>query len=187
MSFTLSHTESAILQEINIARSNPHGYSEVLEKERRPYFEGITFKPPGKEYVLQTREGRGAVDEAISYLRGVPGQPSLKPSYGLSAAALESVKEIGPTGQQAPGHSLKRIDKWGKLEGPKAVELVLFGNADAREQISRLLIGDGDPQREQRNHLYESKWRYIGIAVGEHASSYKQMAILILAEGFYDR
>jgi len=187
MSFTLSHTESALLNEINIARSNPQGYSDVLENDRRPHFDGTTFKPPGKDYVLQTREGRAAVEEAISYLRGTPGLPSLKPSYGLSAAALESVKEIGPTGQQAPGHSLKRLDKWGKLEGAKAVALVVFGNADARELISRLLVGDGDSQRDQRNHLYESKWRQLGIAVGEHASSYKQMAIIILAEGFFDK
>ena len=55
------------------------------------------MKRPGK-VTLKTKEGVGAVKEAIEKLRGQTSLPPLRWSEDMSKATKDHVKDIGPKG-----------------------------------------------------------------------------------------
>ena len=85
----LSDLEAGVLREMNLARTEPRRYAELLE-ERRRYYRGNRFERPG-EIAIITTEGVGAVNEAIEFLRRVNPVGALQPSQGLSRAAQDHV------------------------------------------------------------------------------------------------
>jgi uncharacterized protein YkwD len=85
-----------IVEELNQLRSNPSGYASYLQ-ERLRYFQGKVLRLPGRT-PLQTVEGAAAVQEAIRALRTLKPIPVLKPASGLSLAARDHVRDIGPKG-----------------------------------------------------------------------------------------
>ena len=67
-------------------------------------------------------------------------------------------------------------------DGNRFLELLGFGEATARELISRLVVGDGDAERYDRTALTDPAMRFIGVAYGDHRSQYKKMLCINLAE-----
>ena len=61
--------ETAVLDEINFARTRPRDYAERLRTYRR-FFKGKVVWYPGNPDGLQTAEGMRAVDEAIAFQIG---------------------------------------------------------------------------------------------------------------------
>lgn len=61
-----------------------------------------------------------------------------------------------------------------------------FGSDDAREIVLRFVVGDGSPSRNERKHVFNPKLQMMGVAVGDHQSAFKKMALVTFAGNFYD-
>jgi hypothetical protein len=175
---SLGDDESLLFREINNVRRNPAEYANILEKERKPYFEGRMLKKPNTKIALQTEEGVSAVDEAIKALRVQPSLPELTVSYGLTLAAREAVAELGGADDRID--SVHRLYKFGDFED-QAVEIASFSRPpfDAREQVLRLLIGDGNQLREHRMYILSPSFKVVGVAVREVPRGPESVASLI--------
>jgi len=135
--------------------------------------------------MLKTHEGVKAVDDAIRFLRRTNPCSALTPSIGLCATESELIKERGPAGHESWNDDfLERIKRWGTVVG-EAVEIVNFGAANPKEQVIRLIISDGDQERDLRQRLFDTRWKVVGVSYGNHATHTKMLAISF-GEGFYD-
>jgi len=182
-SVSLSPDEQALVRELNKARTNPAAYADVLERERRPYFDGKNLKLPGSNVILVTEEGQFAVDDAINFLRNEKPLPPFSVSVGMTKAAKEAIAEIGPKGDTSC-ESIQKFEKYGRFE-QEAVEIASFGTSDAKEIVVRFLVCDGSPDRVQRTYIFEPIYKAIGVAVGAHNSAYKTMACLNFTKMFH--
>jgi uncharacterized protein YkwD len=114
----LSKLENEVLQELNLARTNPATFARLLE-DYRAQFNGKIVKRPGK-IDLMTSEGTRAVDEAIRTLKSQKPLDAFRPSKGMSLAAKDHVKDTGPRGltghsgadRSSPFDRMNRHGKW---------------------------------------------------------------------------
>jgi uncharacterized protein YkwD len=181
----LSPLEAQIVREINLARSNPAAYAAVIAA-LRPYYDGPMLKKPGQP-PLATHEGVAAVDEAIRFLQSAAPLPPLRLSPGLSRAANDHVGDLGPQGQlghrgsdgSTVAERVKRYGSWENLIG----ENIAFGSDDARDIVRQFIIDDGMPERGHRDHLFNPRFRVVGVACGPHAA-YRLMCVIALAGGY---
>mmetsp|Transcript_11898 Transcript_11898/g.16499 ORF Transcript_11898/g.16499 Transcript_11898/m.16499 type:complete len:317 (+) Transcript_11898:53-1003(+) len=181
----LTLQEGALLKELNRARTHPHEYADILERDRKPYFDGKNLKLPNANVILVTEEGVGAVNEAIDFLRKQKPLPPFALSPGMTKAAREAIAEVGKIGDTAC-ESIKRFDQYGRFE-QEAVEIASFGTADAKEIVIRFLICDGSSDRIQRAYIFEPIYGAIGLSVGEHNSQYKSMACINFTKMFHPK
>ena len=82
----LSPLEHAVVSEINMARRAPKDYASILEQSRK-YYDRKVLRLPGEPPLL-TKEGVGAVVEAIRFLHATKSVFPLTPSKGMSSGAL---------------------------------------------------------------------------------------------------
>ncbi len=184
----LSPLEKEILREINLARTQPAKYADVLE-QMKSYYEGKLFKRPGEETVL-TEEGSSAVEEAVRFLRKVKPLPPLVPSRGLSSAARDHVREQGPRG--AIGHRsrdgssiadrIKRYGRWQTAFG----ENISYGESHARMIVAVWIIDDGVPERGHRDNLFNADFKTAGVSFGGHAA-FKSMCVADFAASYQEK
>ena len=66
---------------------------------------------------------------------------------------------------------------------PLCLQLLNWGPGSAREIVYRILVCDGDDKRTQRILLFSKRWTACGVAVGDHASQFKRVAMIPIAEG----
>ena len=92
----LSSIERGVVDEMNLARTNPRAYAEFLA-DRRRYFNGNRLELPG-EIALITREGAAGYDNAIDFLRSTRPLPPLTASAGMSQAADDLANEQSSRG-----------------------------------------------------------------------------------------
>jgi len=166
----LDELESAVADEINLARSNPVAYASVL-RDYRSYVDGKSLEVPGFEPVLLA-EGRGAVDEAIAFLERQKPMPALFVSRGLSLAARDLASDQGRSG--ATGHEAAdgsspfvRMTRHGSWTGT-AGEDVSYGPSFARAIVVALIVDDGLPTRLHRANIFSKEYSVMGIAAGSH-------------------
>lgn len=166
----LSGLENAVLEELNLARTNPQTYAKLLE-DYRATFNGKIAKRPGK-IDLMTKEGTRAVDEAIAALKRQKPLDAMRPSKGMSKGAMDHVKDIGPKG--ITGHSgsdgskpFDRINRYGEWQ-QTAGENISFGNDQGRAVIIQLIVDDGVSNRGHRINIYKKEFNRVGIACGPH-------------------
>ncbi|MEG4508291.1 CAP domain-containing protein [Microcoleus sp. F6_B4] len=181
----LSSVEQSVLDEINLARTNPSGYADILA-QRRPYYQGNLVNIPGQVSRL-TNEGVAALDEAIGVLRSTSPLPALSPSRGMSLAAKDHVNDIGPKGlvehRGTDGSDTpQRIDRYGDPQG-RVGETIDFGANTGRQIVIDFLVDDGVPSRGHRDNILGSSFRFAGISVGSHAQ-YGTMAVIDFADGY---
>eukprot|EP01117_Protostelium_nocturnum_P020648 TRINITY_DN939_c0_g2_i1.p1 TRINITY_DN939_c0_g2~~TRINITY_DN939_c0_g2_i1.p1 ORF type:complete len:356 (+),score=88.07 TRINITY_DN939_c0_g2_i1:204-1271(+) len=182
-SVPLSREEQNLIQELNHARTNPSAYADILERDRKPYFEnGKHLKLPGTNVLLVTEEGVNAVNDAIHFLRSQAPLPPFKVSAGMVNAAKEAIAEVGPVGETSC-ESIRRFDNYGRFE-QEAVEIASFGTSDSREIVLRFIVCDGQPDRIQRSYIYEPIYSCVGFSIGEHKSAYRTMACINFTKGF---
>ena len=181
----LSAIEARILREMNLARSKPAGYAELLA-ERRKYFKETRFKQP-REGAIETQEGVAALDDAIEYLKQVGPAAALTPSPGISRAARDHVLDQGPSG--GLGHQGKdgsrtadRVSRYGKWSG-KLAENISYGQSDAREVVLQQIVDDGTPARDHRMNLLDPDFRIVGLACGRH-EEYGVMCVTTFATDY---
>jgi len=181
----LSTLEAGVLQEMNLARTQPATYAEFLE-ERRQYYRGRRFERPG-EVPIVTNEGVGAVDEAIRFLRRVKPVGALSPSQGMSRAAQDHVRDQGPSG--STGHRgndgsrmSERVNRYGRWSG-KIGENISYGRSDARDVVIQLIVDDGIRSRGHRKNMFDPEFRLVGLACGDHAG-YGVMCVTTFASAY---
>jgi uncharacterized protein YkwD len=156
---------SAVVHEMNLARQNPAGYAAHLE-ELRSQFNGRFLVLPGKTKIY-TREGLGAVDEAIRFLRSAqPLQPlTLSPGMCRGAADHCASQVGGAIGHGNPASRMNRYGNWAAAWG----ENIAYGKTNARDIVMALIIDDGLRARKHRANIFAAKFNYAGAAYGPHA------------------
>lgn len=183
---TASEEEKAVVIEINRIRQHPKAYAAYL-KSLRGYFEGTLWRLPGR-IPIRTQEGVAALDEAVAFLESVEPCAPLAFSERLFHAALELVREQGPTGQT--GHrgpsgstSQTRILR----QGPVGLcgEIINYGPELPRMTMLQLVIDDGVPNRGHRKNIFNTEFKIAGAAIGAH-QVYGSMTVVDMADGFTD-
>lgn len=184
----LSAMERGVLDEINVARTNPLKYAEFA-KDLRNSMAGRMIKRPGKPTIL-TQEGTAAVDEAIGFLRSVRLVTALSPSRGLSMAARDLVRDQGTKGttghEESNGSQMnQRADRYGEWTAVIA-ENISYGAETPREHVLSLIIDDGVHSRGHRKNIFTPTFSMIGIACGPHAK-FSSMCVIDFAGGYRDK
>jgi len=192
----LSPLEKDVVQEINVARTQPQKYVAFLA-QLRPHYVGTTLQHPGDIASatapggpLITHEGVKAVEEAIAFLRATSPLPPLAISRGMSLGAKELVKDQGQTGgmghQGSDGsYSDMRVNRYGHWQGRMA-ENIAYGVASARGMIMTLSIDDGVPGRGHRHNLFDLQSHVVGVACGPHRT-WQIVCVMTFAAGYLER
>ena len=184
----LSPSEKAVVHEINLARTAPKNYASFLEQFKKYYHEKLIKLP--NETPIITKEGVEALMEATRFLRSTKPVPLLNLSKGMSWGARDHVKDLGLSGgsqhrgsdRSQPWDRVNRYGIWQKVIG----ENISFGHDRARNIVMSLIIDDGVPHRGHRKNIFNSDFRVIGVACGEHPN-YKTICIITLAGGYIER
>jgi uncharacterized protein YkwD len=179
--------EQDVFKEVNLVRTHPAEYAAYLE-QMRPYFAGKEFRQPGRP-ALVTAEGVAALDEAIRFLRAAKPAPAFTISAGMSSGARELVKDQSATGatghRGADGSFLEqRATRFGTVIDPVG-ENISYGNDDtARDRVIAWLVDDGVASRGHRKRLFETSYKVVGVACGDHEMG--GMCVITFAGGFSD-
>ena len=177
-----------ILNELNLARTDPAHYAMFL-KERRGNYKGKKYVM-GEGTALMTSEGVSALDEAIAFLEKAKPVRPLTLSGRLSEVAMDLVKTNGPTGET--GHDTAggmTFDQRVAMHGRWVTEVgedLSFGPTDPREIVVQLIIDDGVRSRGHRTNIFSPGFRVVGIACGAHRD-YGTMCVIDFAGGFKPR
>lgn len=184
----LTTLESEVVEELNLARTQPQIYAGFLTEYAELYI-GSQVHEPG-EKVLLTREGKSAVNEAIRFLKKQKPLTPLKPSKGMSRAAKdmvrmqESTSQTGHTGRDGSTFS-QRINRYGTWGGSCA-ENIDYGNNTARKIVMALIIDDGVSSRGHRNSIFTPAFKRVGVACGLH-KAFRYMCVMELAQSYTEK
>lgn len=164
----LSQLEKEIIDEMNLARTEPQKYAGFVE-EFKKYYDGNRLTIPGRKKALVTNEGLLAVDEAINFLRATTPQPALDIARGLSLAAKDHANDLalkGLSGHKGSDGSLPnaRVDRYGNWEGAIG-ETVLYEVSTARNMVIALIIDDGVANRGHRRNIFDTNYRIAGVSI----------------------
>ncbi len=184
----LSETEQGLVNEMNLARTQPRQYAEYLV-DLRQYYHGDLIEVPG-QIAVRKREGIAGIDEAIRYLKTVKPAPALVPSPGMSRAARDHVNDQGPNGSTGhrgtdgtySGKRLNRYGEWLYVTG----ENIAYGRREPGRIVINQIIDDGVEGRGHRLALFDPAYTRVGVACGEH-KNYRFMCVMELAGGYRER
>jgi len=180
--------EKEIVKELNLARQNPKKYAFFLE-QLKTYYVGRYIKQPGRITIV-TEEGISAVDEAIRFLKSMKRVNRLEYSTGMSKAAMDHVKDQGPKGMfghkgsdgSKPAERMSRYGDWRWTAG----ENISYGRDKARDIVMGLIIDDGVPGRGHRDNIFNSMYRFVGVACGYH-KIFDTMCVITFAGEFVEK
>lgn len=173
-----------VLAEINLARTQPRFYANLLREFRKNY-QGNYYMLKGSSTRIHTSEGVRAVDEAIKVLSALKPVPALTWSNGLAAAASELAEEQGRSGATGHGGSRgmqERIERQGTWRG-QIGENIGYGPEKPRDMVMQLIIDDGVPNRGHRKNTFSTAFRTAGAAWGTHPN-FGSMCVIDFAGGF---
>ncbi len=184
----LSELEDEVVEELNLARTQPGVYADFLTAYSKLYI-GAEVHEQG-EAILMTVEGKSAVNEAIRFLRNQKSLPPLTASKGMSRAAKdmvrmqESTNQIGHTGRDGSTFN-QRLNRHGTWGGSCA-ENIDYGNNLARKIVMALIIDDGVSSRGHRKSIFTPAYRRVGVACGSH-KTYRYMCVIELAQSYTEK
>jgi uncharacterized protein YkwD len=165
--------ESLFIEHFKL-RTNPKSYIPHLQEQMKYFRENNVLAKPG-EVPIQTNEGEDAYLEAIEFLKYQPAMSELIMDPHLTKAAQDHVNDIGPKGavshEGADGKNVSdRIERYIEWEGICG-ENIEFGTKNPVDIMINFIVDDGLEKRPHRNHLFNDKFNYFGIAVGEHKTT----------------
>jgi uncharacterized protein YkwD len=184
----LSPLEHAVVSEINMARGAPKDYASILEQSRK-YYDRKILRLPGEPPLL-TKEGVGAVVEAIRFLHLAKPVSPLTPSKGMSSGAKDHVTDQGSSGAtQHKGNdgsqAWDRVNRYGTWE--KSIgENIAYGGDKARSIVMFLIVDDGISNRGHRKNIFDPDFRVIGVAYGPHPT-YRTVCVITFAGGYQEK
>jgi hypothetical protein len=178
----------AIVDEHNKLRSDPQSYIPILEGQIEYFKDNILYRPG--ETPVQTYEGKEAFLQAIEFLRTVQPVEGLTLQDSLTAAANDHAADIGPKGlvthEGSDGKNLSdRIENHAEWE-VACGENLDFGSRSAVNILVNLLVDDGVETRPKRNHLFNPKFRFVGVGVHDH-KEYDFVVVLDYAGGIREK
>ena len=166
-----SELATQILAEMNLARTQPQHYAQIVEAQFRA-------------------GGSSAVREAVRFLQKASPLRPLACSPGLNASAWSHVADAGPRG--AMGHSgsggsspFTRMARQGRWIG-RAGENLYYGPQDARGIVIALIVDEGVLGRGHRKNIFSPAFAVAGVAHGAHAR-YGAMCVMNFATGFAEK
>ncbi|MCU0426790.1 MAG: CAP domain-containing protein [Candidatus Kapabacteria bacterium] len=174
---TMSALDSAILQEINLMRSNPKNYIPIAEEE-------FIHNAP----ILAPREGMMVLRELVQTLINSPNLTPLQTALPLRLAAFDHAEDLAAhtqyghrgTDGSLPHTRLERYTFYRKMLG----ENIGYGIKSARTLVVGLLLDDGVQGRGHRGNLLNPRNRSIGIATAEHPM-YPCVCVQMFEEALY--
>lgn len=180
-----SSLEKQVLEEMNLARTNPDKYADLIEATEK-YYRGKIIMEPG-QVPMMTREGKSAVKEAVRFLRNQEPRSELNFSNAMSKAAIDHVKYQGKTGQvghtgQGGSTPFDRLRSYGTFNG-QAGENISYGYSNARKVVMQLIIDDGVADRGHRTNIFKKSFHVAGVGCGTH-KTYRHMCVIIYATSF---
>ncbi|MEL7405961.1 MAG: hypothetical protein AAFN00_03215, partial [Cyanobacteria bacterium J06558_2] len=146
--------ESAILSEINRARTNPQGYALWLE-EQRQYYDGIWLRLPG-EKATRTNRGRKALEEAIAFLKKQQPLPPLEISEKTANKATLELENFATANN---------------------IQFFSYGRKTAEGIVMGLVVDDLFPDRRRRQSLLSPDAEDTGVVCQPHPQYAKVCAI----------
>lgn len=165
---SISALEKELLEETNLARTNPKIYATFIEQK---FLENPRFFPV---------EGREVLNEAISFLNSIKPRQPLKLAGCLCLAAQDHIKDIGQKGiaqhEGTDGSTPKTRAERYTFSLIDAGENIAYGQSTPRNAVIGWIVNDGVPNRGHRKNIFRADYQYIGIAVGSH-TRYKTMYI----------
>ncbi len=165
-----SMSSRAVIREMNLARQNPVLYATFIE-ELRGRMSGNMMVLPGRTRI-RTKEGTGALDEAIRFLRNAQPQAPLHLSPGMCRAAADHCADQASGGFGHAGldssHADGRIARYGTFGGCWG-ENISYGKSTARDVVLALIIDDGLSARKHRKNIFNPNFNFAGAAFGRHA------------------
>ncbi len=190
----LSLLEKDVVQEINLARTQPKAYAAFLE-QLKPNYVGGRGQRAGERTVvtkegkstLVTAEGPKALNEAMAFLRSTRPLPPLEVSKGMSLGSKDHVKEqestgvIGHQGRDGsrPGDRVNRYGRWQGMLG----ENIAYGMDSARRMTMALIIDDGVPSRGHRQNIFDAQARVLGVACSNRVAG-QILCVTTFAAGY---
>ncbi len=181
----LSSLEREVLDEVNLARTQPAKYAAFVE-EWRQYYNGKRLARPGRQPIT-TWDGIAALDECVNFLRTAQPLPPLQSAKGLHLAALDHATDLstsGITGHRGSDGSLpdQRVERFGRWLNSIG-EAIVYDVESARAMVISLLIDDGTPGRGHRMNIFNPSYTVAGVAVGNQAGP-KAKCVIDLVGGF---
>jgi uncharacterized protein YkwD len=166
----MSQLEKEIIDEMNLARTEPQKYAAFVE-EYKSYYDGNRLIIPGRKKALVTNDGIAAVDEAISFLRAAQPLPAFGVAKGVCSAAADHARDLagkGINGHRGSDGSTPnaRVDRYGEWDAAIG-ETVVYEVSTARQIIISLIIDDGVPNRGHRRNIFDPNYHVTGISVSE--------------------
>lgn len=164
---------ASIIAEINIARTKPLEYAQILENDKSFFKDNILYRPD--EDPLRTQEGEAAHIEAIEYLNKLEPLHEVTHDSNLSLACHDHATDIGSNGLYSHDGSNKenisqRVEKYAEWDYYLCQNLD-FGARNSREIVILFITGDGDPTRTNRKNMFRSNINFIGAASAPHNES----------------
>ncbi len=168
-----SDLDRAVWSEMNLVRTNPALYADLLA-ERRVHYQGKTYRPPGASFGLRSREGVVAVDEAAAALR------RQRPLPPLLAHSQSRNGELGHgSGTLEMSQRIERYGRWQETIG----ENIAYGPDQGREVVLQLLIDDDVPGRGHRENILAEVFRTVGVGCATHPQ-FETVCVIDFAGGF---
>jgi len=182
-----STLELAVVEEINLARSNPQEFVGFL-KEYRKATKGNVLALPDRIPMKMT-EGGSVIDEAIGEMNSVSNLKALEISDQLSEAArmqLKDLQEDASLGHKGKnGSTLKiRLAQFATVEGKSAENICYYGKA-ARDVVMIFLIDDGVQSRMHRKNVVNPAFKKMGVACGIGKNN-ESLCVTVFAENLKD-
>ena len=177
-----------VLNEINFARMHPDEFAQKLEElynsihnDNCLYIEGIPFVYSNLKKSLED-----SID-FLSYQKPLKG---LIYNKTLTQACYYLLEELiihdGLDEDDSNKYSLEnRLSKFGEPLGVH-YELIDYGMFDPEFIVINFILCDGDNQKYERNVIFNSKVKYLGIA-SSILPSEKICTVINFCEEFYDK
>jgi len=189
--FAATELERVILQELNVARTQPDAYIRYLE-HYRTLFKDKTYIQPGTNLLIRTEEGRAAIDEAIAVLRRQRPLPPLRWADGLARSGAELVHAQAKSSETGHGSGrltmAKRIQRHGRwtVAIGEAISYGPYVADRGRDVIAQLIVDDGVPSRGHRKTIYDEDYRLAGVSCGPHPT-FEMACVIDFAGGFEEK
>lgn len=185
----MSPLEREILDEMNLARTEPQKYAAFVE-EFKKYYTGNQLKLPGRQKAIVTFEGIAAVDEAVSFLRAAKPLPAMAINRGMCQAAKDHANDLalkGVTGHKGSDGSSPnaRLERYGSWEGVVG-ENIVYDVSTAREIVIGLIIDDGTQNRGHRRNVFDANHRVAGVSVTDSPTNGAK-GVLNYAGGYQEK
>lgn len=185
----LSPLEQEIINEMNLARTEPQKYAAFVT-EFKSYYKGNLLTYPGAKQGIVTAEGVPAVDEAITFLQTAKPLPAMTVTLGPYLAAKDHARDLslkGITGHRGSDGSSPnaRLDRYGRWEGVVG-ENIVYEVRTAREIVIGLIVDDGTQNRGHRRNIFDPNHHITGVSISDSTANGAKCVITYVG-GYQDK